>query len=1856
MIRGPVEPIAIVGIGCRFPGARGPAEFWRMLREGRDGIRDVPAHRIELGFNIDEIYDPRPGTPGKISSRRAGFLDHPELFDPFVFGLSPRDAVAMEPHQRFAMEVVGDALDDAGIPHDSLMGERVAVIFGRMAEDYSREHIAVLGEDRFRRSMDVWGAAGISAAVLSGRISFWLGTRGPSFTLDTACSTSLLSVHLGCQSIWSGESRMAIAGGVNVFLTPEGMIALSRVGMLSPDGAIKAFDERANGFVRSEGAGAVILRPLAEARASGDQIYAVIRGTGFSADGRDGGHMMAPGRHGQAQAMRDAYQRAGIQPCEVHFVETHGTGTVIGDPVEVRALADVMAPGRPADRPLYISSVKGNIGHCEPASGVAGLIKAALAVREREMPPQLHFTKPSSAIPWHEVPIRVQAELAPWPYPEPALAGVNSFGISGTNAHVVLEQAPAPPPVAPDGERPLLVSVSAHTEGALVALAEALREEAAAGSLAPLRDLAFTLARRRTLHAQRLCVVARDAAELASELASFLSGAPTATTAVGAAAGKPPKLVFAFSGHGTHWAGMGRVLLAHEPAFAAALDAWDREQRRHVDWSLRELLERAVGGEALDRIDVLQPALTGIAIALARQWEHWGVRPSAVLGHSSGEIAAAHVAGCISLADAARIACARGAVVRALAPAGAMALVALPAAAVEAELSRSGARAVIAGANSPSMTVLSGDVDAIDALVAGFSAQSVFARRLRVEFASHSPHMDALAPELERRIAGVAPQAGAVPFHSTVTAAELAGSELDARYWAQNLRAPVRFAETAAGLVAGGAELFLEIGPNPVLRLPLEEIQRAAKRRPAAVPSLRREVDDRVALLGALGALFAAGARVDLAAIHPEGRVVTTPLYPYQREEYWFGGKRGIQGRRSAHPFVGLLGANATSVESSVGRGTRLWQIDLGKDALGSELKLGGKPVVPLAQLAAIAAGVAARLWPGEESALRELASATTLELSGDPLRTLQLVCEEAGSAARLRFSSRPAGGSGGAWQANAECRIERAAPRAAPAQDLAAVRRRCARHVPAEAFYAALEEAGLQCARERRVLAEAWLGEGEALARVVQPAQGAALAPIDPVILDAACQLLAEVARLGPGRGARWTVVGCQTLEILDPGASGELFVSARAFASSADAAQLHGELALLRASGARVATLSGVRLARSAVAEALAKGPWLYALEREGEPQLAALRDAARPPRIRAGARAFEARAASPEELVGATLHEMRRRAPGPGEIEIEVRAAGLSFLDVLRTLGLESEAGAALGCECSGVVSALGPGVRDFALGDPVLAFARGALASHVVTPAALAVAKPATLDFAAAAAAPLALALARHALRGIARLGAQERIFVHSAGGAIGLAAVGLARALGAEVYASAGSEAKRARLRAEGARVAVDARSPEVAAEVLRASGGRGMDVVLDLAGGEGALAALAPGGRYLRLDRSGSPAAAPAGRRNVSLHVLDPLGLLATKPEELALALRAALAEGALRPGPLTVFPIGELGRAIRFMAQARHVGKVVVSFDGAAGASIEPLLPAQALADGAVLALGALDRFPAPLEWLAAQRPREVLWLAPAGADEARVRRELAASPDTRLVVRPAAGERLDLAAACRELRAPLRALWLAADPVDGAALAEARALARFATERTLDLFWLLTPARALLAEDGGTAAALAELGALARERRAAGEPATHLCVGLDGAEGARAGAALDRAARAGEPELLVHTTAPSGWDPASSAPILRGLIAAASASGASSALAGLPPEERRAKLRELTAGAVAAVLHLSTAERARIDWHRPLAELGLDSLMGIELHVRLEEAAGVSVPAALMFSEPNLDAIVEKLGAALAARGGGA
>ncbi len=1021
------DPIAIVGIGCRYADARGPAEFWEIVRSGRNTVRDAPQHRIDLGYDVDHFYDPRPRIPGKISSKKGGFLEHPELFDAAAFGIAPRDALTMEPQQRLMVEVTWDALEDAGIVPESIMGERVAVMLGYMAEDYSRERTGVMGEAAVFRGHDVFTVGGMSHAVLSGRIAYLLGVTGPSFTLDTACSSSLITIHLACQSLRRGESKMALAGGINLFLSPEGNIALSRSGMLSMSGACKAFDASADGFVRGEGAGVVVLRPLSDALQEGNPIYAVIRGSGISTDGRDGGHMMAPGRKGQAQAMRDAYAEAGISPFEIHYVETHGTGTMIGDPVEIAALAEVMGPGRPPDRPLRVASVKGNLGHTESASGVAGLIKTALAIKHRELPAQLHFETPNPAIPWDEIPIRVQSETTAWPGSGPALAGVNSFGISGTNAHVVLESPPEPAPREPKGvrpRRPALLPISGHSAEALHEMVKNQRDALGRPASPDLEDLAYTLGQRRTHRPHRLCVVASSADEMRRELDAHLADNPSASVQSGVASpGSAPKIVMIFPGQGSQWLGMGRGLLENEPAFAVSIDRIDAAYRRHVDWSLRAVLEGSAAVDWTSRLDVLQPVLVAMEIALAELWGSWGIRPDRVIGQSMGEIAAAHVAGSLRLEDVAALACHRGRIVAEAAGRGAMAVVSLPRDRVKGVLEEHqgrGGRVEVAGSNSPTTTILSGDRDAVIAVVADLDAQGIFARRLEVDFASHCFHMDPLLEPFREGIDDIQSGPTRIPFDSTVDGCEKSGDDLDVEYWVRNLREPVEFDLGLSRSIEAGGKIFIEVSPHSTLSRATAEIAQQLDRSVSHIASLQREQNEQHSMMTSLGELFVRGVDVDFEALEPNGRVVQTPLYAYQRTRFWFGERNRSNCFRPVHP---LLGARS---ESSVDPRLHAWDFVLDADSAGfiQDYRVNGAGGAPAALYPELALAVSEAMWPGDPITVHRVELIRPLIFGSQGRCSVQANLRVDGERkGELRISSREH--EHAAWTLHATCQLK---------------------------------------------------------------------------------------------------------------------------------------------------------------------------------------------------------------------------------------------------------------------------------------------------------------------------------------------------------------------------------------------------------------------------------------------------------------------------------------------------------------------------------------------------------------------------------------------------------------------------------------------------------------------------------------------------------------------------------------------------------------------------------------------------------------------------------------------------------------
>ncbi|MET0791815.1 MAG: type I polyketide synthase [Polyangiaceae bacterium] len=874
------EPIAIVGLGCRFPGgADSPEAFWRLLLDGVDAIRPLTRD------GLDRFYDPRPATPGRMYTRWAGLLAGLDRFDADFFGISPREAASLDPAQRLLLETTWEALEDATIDPNALRGESVGVYVGQWLSDFENRLFAD------PEQVDLYATTGSGRYASSGRLSYFLGLTGPSITLDTACSSSLVAIHLACQSLRAGESSLAIAAGVNVILQPHIWIAYSQSGMMAEDGHCKFGDARGDGYVRSEGVGVVLLKPLSRAEADGDRIQAIIRGSAVNNDGRGSGHLATPSRAGQAAMLRKAYADADVEPARVGYVEAHGTGTRTGDPIELAALGDVLAPGRALDSRCWIGSVKTNIGHTEGAAGMAGVLKCVLALQHRELPASLHFQEPNPAVPWAELPFDVPCARTAWPTgDQPRLAGVSGFGITGTNAHVVLQEGPTPRPATTRELEVLPLVLSAVTASALQAMATAYADDIDADPARSLHDLCATAACHRTAFQQRAVFVASDRATLIDKLRRFASGDASAVDATNhAGAGTARRIAFVFSGQGGQWLGMARELLAREPLFRTVIERCDAAMPAARGWSALEQLELEAEDARyrLREISVLQPTLLAVEIALAELWRARGIEPEAVIGHSLGEAGAAYLAGALSLSDAMRVICARSALMQRTSGSGAMALVGLN---NEQTLQRIASRASamsVAASNGPRTSVVSGDPSAVAALLAELEKEGVFCRAVQVDVASHSPQMQPLVPELVDALAELRNLTPSIALYSTVRARRLESGECNAEYWGHNLRQPVQFMKTIERMLADGIDTFIEVGPHPTLLASIAEIGVANP--PLTLSSLRRAEPERAALLASLGGLWAAGHPLSWATIFPLGSYTRAPLphYPWQRERHW---------------------------------------------------------------------------------------------------------------------------------------------------------------------------------------------------------------------------------------------------------------------------------------------------------------------------------------------------------------------------------------------------------------------------------------------------------------------------------------------------------------------------------------------------------------------------------------------------------------------------------------------------------------------------------------------------------------------------------------------------------------------------------------------------------------------------------------------------------------------------------------------------------------------------------------------------------------------------------------------------------
>ncbi len=896
------EPIAIIGVGCRFPGgANNPESFWQILHHGIDTIRDVPASR----WDVDAYYNPDPATSGKMYTRQGGFLGvNIEEFDAEFFGLAPRETVSMDPQQRLLLEVTWEALENAALAPNKLVGSSTGVFVGMSANDYAQRTMFDVPS-----AIDVYTATGNALNAAAGRLSYILGLQGPSMAIDTACSSSLVAVHLACQSLRTQDCQLAIAGGVNLMLSPQVTIAMSKLRALAADGRCKTFDATADGYGRGEGCGMIVLKSLSKAIADGDPIWAVIRGSAVNQDGRSSG-LTVPNGLAQQQVIRDALANAKVEPEQISYVEAHGTGTPLGDPVELKNLDTVLGKGRSPEQALMVGSVKTNIGHLEAAAGIAGLIKVVLAMQHREIPPHLHLTELNPHIVAQQNSIVIPTEPVSWQKnPESQrIAGISSFAFTGTNAHVVLEEAPVKVSAPPRNERPLhLLTLSAKNETALPIMASEMTRYLAGHQETSLADLCFTANTGRSHFEYRAAVVADSLEELGQQLAAIAAREEPKLLPI-----TQPKIAFLFTGQGSQYVGMGRQLYDTQPTFRQALDDCDAILRSYLDRPLLEVLypDSPSSHSELNETAYTQPALFALEYALAKLWQSWGIEPDAVMGHSVGEYVAACIAGVFSLEDGLKLIANRGKLMQALPANGQMAAVFADEATIAKAIESYGTQVAIAAINSPQNTVISGEGDAVEAVLQQLEEGGIEFRRLRVSHAFHSPLMQPMLAEFEVIASEVTYGAPQLELISNLTGI-LAEGAVTAEHWCRHIKEPVRFTSGMKTLRDRGYQLFVEIGPHPVLSgmgrqcLPEEAV--------VWLPSLRRGQSDWQQLLSSLKFLYEKGFEVNWSGFDRDYQRhrISLPTYPFQRQRYWLDPVAPQPLRTVAassqlnHPFLG---------------------------------------------------------------------------------------------------------------------------------------------------------------------------------------------------------------------------------------------------------------------------------------------------------------------------------------------------------------------------------------------------------------------------------------------------------------------------------------------------------------------------------------------------------------------------------------------------------------------------------------------------------------------------------------------------------------------------------------------------------------------------------------------------------------------------------------------------------------------------------------------------------------------------------------------------------------------------------------
>nr|APD71615.1 type I polyketide synthase 9 [Streptomyces sp.] len=1097
------EPLAIIGIGCRYPGGVTSAEdLWELVADGRDVIGPMPADR---GWDLERLYSPDREKVGTTYARGGGFIAGMGDFDADFFGISPREVMAMDPQQRLLLETSWETLEHAGIDPTSLRGTDTGVFAGITGSDYS---LLVPSE------YEGYRVTGTMSSVASGRIAYTLGLEGPAVSVETACSSSGVAMHLAAQALRNGECSLALAGGVTFMTTPVTMTEFSRQGANSPDGRCRAYAASADGTGFSDGLGLVLLEKLSDAKRNGRRILGLIRGTAINQDGASNG-LTAPSGPAQERVIRQALANAGVSPSDVDAVEGHGTGTVLGDPIEAQALLATYGRERDGD-PLWLGSIKSNIGHTSGAAGVAGVIKMVMAMRHGVLPQTLHVDAPSPHIDWQAGDVELLTEAREWTNNgRPRRAGVSSFGVSGTNAHIIVEEAPAETPaagsetVAPAPATPVLLS--ARTEAAVRAQAERLRRHLLENPGLSLLDLGYSQLTTRAGLDQQAVLVAADRDELVTELAAFAVGDVTEQTASGRPS-STARPVFVFPGQGAQWEGMAVGLLDSSPVFAAEIATCGAALAEFVDWRLEDVLRGAPGAPSLERVDVVQPALFAVMVSLAALWRSYGVEPSAVVGHSQGEIAAAYVAGGLSLQDAARIIAVRSRIARdRLMGNSCLASLALPVEQVEQLIAPYGDHVSVAAVNGPAAVIVAGDLDSIDALVEHCDREEIRAKRIRATFASHSPHVEVARTEMLEAFAPVEPRSGNVPLYSTALGEFIDTASMDAAYWYANLRNPVGFEPAIRALIDNGAGCFLEMSPHPVLAVAVEETIAAhgPVNRTGVVGSLRREEGGLPRFMLSLAEAHIAGVKVDWAACFADSgaQQVPLPTYAFQRKRYW-PSARPVEGNPTAsglgrveHPVLTagmqLADRDEWVLTGRLSHESQPWLRDHAAFGL---------PVAPSTTLVELA--LAAGSGVGTPL-LDEMMFQAPLLLPDGAALQIQAIVGAPGADGRrpVAVHSRPDGDQHA--ESTSHC-TGWLAPDTEPAAGLAGEWPPTgAEPVPVDGLYAALADLGLDCGPALHGVRAAWRSGGEMYAELALPEDiGAANFGIHPALFEAALHL----------------------------------------------------------------------------------------------------------------------------------------------------------------------------------------------------------------------------------------------------------------------------------------------------------------------------------------------------------------------------------------------------------------------------------------------------------------------------------------------------------------------------------------------------------------------------------------------------------------------------------------------------------------------------------------------------------------------------------------------------------------------------